>query len=131
MGTVYLARHPFMGRQAAIKILKAEFLEDRTLVARFMNEARAVNAIRHPNTISGTMLGTPRYMSPEQCLGANARIDHRTDIYSLGIILYQLLCGVAPFMSEGFGDVLMKHMTEPPRPPRERRPDLPVALEAA
>ena len=51
MGAVYLAEHPFMGRKAAIKVLRREFAEDRSLVERFMNEARAANAIRHPNII--------------------------------------------------------------------------------
>ncbi|MBW8879781.1 MAG: protein kinase, partial [Acidobacteria bacterium] len=51
MGAVYLAQHPFMGRKAAIKVLRREFAEDPGLVERFMNEARAANAIRHPNII--------------------------------------------------------------------------------
>src|SRR6476646_3651329 len=51
MGAVYLAEHPFMGRKAAIKVLRREFAEDKSLVERFMNEARAANAIRHPNII--------------------------------------------------------------------------------
>ena len=49
MGAVYLAEHPFMGRKAAIKVLRRELAEDRSLVERFMNEARAANAIHHPN----------------------------------------------------------------------------------
>ncbi|HEX2798603.1 MAG TPA: protein kinase, partial [Thermoanaerobaculia bacterium] len=61
MGVVYLAEHPGLGRKAAIKVLRREFAEDKGLVERFMNEARAANAIRHPNIIevldSGT---TPR-----------------------------------------------------------------------
>ena len=51
MGAVYLALHPFMGRKAAIKVLKRELAEDPGLVERFMNEARAANAIHHPNII--------------------------------------------------------------------------------
>ena len=51
MGAVYLAEHPFMGRKAAIKVLRRELAEDRGLVERFMNEARAANAIHHPNII--------------------------------------------------------------------------------
>ena len=51
MGAVYLAEHPFMGRKAAIKVLRRELAEDSGLVERFMNEARAANAIRHPNII--------------------------------------------------------------------------------
>jgi serine/threonine protein kinase len=51
MGAVYLAEHPFMGRKAAIKVLRRELAEDSGLVQRFMNEARAANAIHHPNII--------------------------------------------------------------------------------
>src|SRR4029079_4671599 len=51
MGTVYVAEHPFMGRKAAIKVLRQELAKDRNLVERFMNEARAANAIGHPNII--------------------------------------------------------------------------------
>ena len=51
MGTVYLALHPIMGRKAAIKVLKPELARDQSLVTRFFNEARAANAIRHPNII--------------------------------------------------------------------------------
>src|SRR5262245_8250387 len=51
MGAVYLAEHPFIGRKAAIKVLRRELSEDKDLVDRFMNEARAANAIHHPNII--------------------------------------------------------------------------------
>ena len=51
MGTVYLAIHPIMGRKAAVKVLKPELARDESLVIRFFNEARAANAIRHPNII--------------------------------------------------------------------------------
>jgi serine/threonine protein kinase len=51
MGTVYLAEHPFMGRKAAVKILRRAYMADEAMVALFMNEARAANAIRHPNII--------------------------------------------------------------------------------
>src|SRR5258708_15570693 len=51
MGTVYLAEHPFMGRKAAIKVLRRHYLEDKDMVSRFVNEARAANAIHHPNIV--------------------------------------------------------------------------------
>jgi hypothetical protein len=68
-------------------------------------------------------------MSPEQCRGIRA-IDHRTDIYSLGVIIYEMAVGQPPFVSEGFGDLVNMHMNMPPPRPSGLRPDLPPALEA-
>jgi serine/threonine-protein kinase len=233
MGAVYLAEHPFMGRKAAIKVLRREFAEDPSLVERFMNEARAANAIRHPNIIdiidvgrmpngipylmmeflegeslsqriargtlplgeamdimlqttsalaaahgkgivhrdlkpdnlylvpddsapggirlkvldfgiaklrgdlsgggsktqAGSLMGTPPYMSPEQCRGVTDEIDHRTDVYAMGIILYEMLCGAPPFVSEGWGDVVLAHLTKPPPSPRSRNSAIPESVE--
>jgi len=234
MGAVYLAEHPFMGRKAAIKVLRKELADDRGLVERFMNEARAANAIRHPNIIdiidvgqlasgipylmmellegeslakriererpvpvaetvdvamqtasalraahekgivhldlkpdnlflvpepgrsfarvkvldfgiaklrgelsgsgaatqTGLIMGTPPYMSPEQCRGISDRVDHRTDVYALGIILYEMLTGAPPFVSAGWGEVVHMHISQPPQPPRARNPAISIGLEA-
>jgi serine/threonine-protein kinase len=76
----------------------------------------------------GVVIGTPAYMSPEQCEGKGA-IDHRSDIYSLGVMLYELLTGSLPF--EGaIGDILIAHMTRTPPLPRERNPGIPPEWEA-
>ena len=237
MGTVYLARHTYTGRKAAVKLLHPHLALDQTLVIRFMNEARATAAIGHANIIdiidvgmlpdghapylmmeflqgeslakrlqrnrplpireaieiacqtasalsaahacdivhrdlkpdnlflvpdaailpmrlrvkvldfgiaklmgdlsdgsvntrTGAIMGTPQYMSPEQCRGIAREIDHRTDIYALGVILYEMVCGAPPFVSEGGGDILIMHVHNPPDPPRTRNADIPEAMEA-
>jgi len=234
MGAVYLAEHPGIGRRVAIKVLKAELDHDPQLLTRFLNEARAANAIRHPNIIevldsgttergasylvmellegeslsarikrlsrldersaveiamqtasglgaahakgiihrdlkpdnlfvipeesdaarervkildfgiaklhamagdslktrTGTLMGTPVYMSPEQCLGTK-EVDHRSDIYSLGIIIYEMLAGRPPFVSEGFGELLSMHLHESPGSLRELAPQVTAEVEFA
>ncbi|MFO0630097.1 MAG: protein kinase [Polyangiales bacterium] len=80
-------------------------------------------------TKEGAFLGSPRYMSPEQI--AHGRVDLRTDIYSLGVILYQCLCGRTPFESENSVHILMAHLHNPVPAMRERSPgvDVPERLE--
>jgi serine/threonine-protein kinase len=234
MGAVYVAEHPVLGRRVAIKVLRRELVQDEKLVGRFINEARAADAIRHPNIVqvqdvgllsdglpyivmellegqtlgarlqaagrlgvgetlaigeqvasavaaahnvgiihrdlkpdniflvadpaapggqrvkvldfgiaklriemggsdlktkTGAVMGTPAYMSPEQCLGRSGEVDHRTDVYALGVILFEMLCGVPPFVGEGFGEVLVMHMTQPPPPPRSLNPDISLGVE--
>jgi serine/threonine-protein kinase len=234
MGAVYLAEHPAIGRRVAVKVLHKNYTRDEHLLARFLNEARAANAIRHPNIIeildsgmmadgtpflvmellegeslgtrlrqngalpiakaieyayqtasalgaahakgivhrdlkpdnmfvipdphdvqrdrikvldfgiaklqqgsvadsvktrTGTLMGTPIYMSPEQCRGTRA-VDHRSDIYSLGVIFYEMLVGQPPFVSEGFGDLVNMHLNMQPASPRSKRPEIPLALDA-
>lgn len=235
MGAVYLAEHPLLGRKAAVKILKPEFVANQDLVQRFLNEARAANAIHHPNIIDiidvgilpegvpymmmeflegeslasrllrvpilplneavkharqtasalaaahalgivhrdlkpdnlfvipdaqnpgqerikvldfgiaklrpefapgtpktsvGSLMGTPAYMSPEQCMGKTTEIDQRSDIYALGIIFYEMLCGEPPFAGQNFGELFLQHVNGVPRPPRSLVPEIPAYLEA-
>ncbi len=81
-------------------------------------------------TGTGVPMGTPAYMSPEQCSG-EASVDHRTDIYSFGVILYELATGQRPFQAEGLGALLLKQMTERPTSPAHLNPQVPASLERA
>jgi hypothetical protein len=78
-------------------------------------------------TRSGISIGTPEYMSPEQGQGLPA--DHRSDIYSLGVMLYEMVTGRAPFSAETPMAVILKHVSEPLPSPRTFNPDLPIAVE--
>ncbi len=234
MGAVYLAEHPGIGRRVAVKVLHKNYIRDESLLTRFLNEARAANAIRHPNIIeildsgtiadgtpflvmellegeslgtrirrvgalaiptavefayqtasalgaahkkgivhrdlkpdnlfvipdphepererikvldfgiaklqqgsagdsvktrTGTLMGTPIYMSPEQCRGTRT-VDHRSDIYSLGIIFFEMLCGQPPFVSEGFGELVNMHLNVPAPAPSTQRADIPPSIDA-
>lgn len=78
-------------------------------------------------TMSGTFMGTLPYMSPEQCMGN--KLDGRSDIYSLGIVLYELATGTLPFSVNSPTEAIKKHLNELPNPPRSIRPGLPIPLE--
>jgi serine/threonine-protein kinase len=81
-------------------------------------------------TQTGMVMGTPGYMSPEQGAGDIDRIDGRSDVYSLGVMMYQLATGRLPFSGANFGEVLMGHLQRPPLPPRSIEPSVPPAYEA-
>jgi serine/threonine-protein kinase len=83
----------------------------------------------HTLTGTGVSIGTPHYMSPEQARGD--RLDTRSDLYSLGVVAYEMLTGALPFEADTPLGVGLKHLTEAPRQPRQLRPDLPEACERA
>jgi len=80
-------------------------------------------------TRSGIGMGTPDYMSPEQAQGMPG--DGRGDLYSLGATLYEMVTGRPPFQADSLMGVVVKHITEPPLPPRQLNPGVPEALESA
>jgi eukaryotic-like serine/threonine-protein kinase len=227
MGVVYAAAQPEIGAWVAVKVLAAQFSAQPRLVKRFVDEARAVNKIRHPNIIdifsfgrlpdgrqyfvmeylqgetlstrlergplplpeakrllvqicealqaahieqiihrdlkpdnlwiaipkhgepyakildfgiaklvedrganqsteAGVAMGTAHYMSPEQCRGEG--VDHRTDIYAMGVILYRMFAGRLPFAGTSFIEVLTQQITATPSSPAVHAP-VPLAME--
>jgi serine/threonine-protein kinase len=110
---IYLARiegHP----RAVVKVL------DFGIAKAFRNEGK----IDQLETQAGTVFGTPRYMSPEQAQGK--ALDPRSDLYSVGVLLYQLLTGRPPFVDDDAVVVMAKHIREKPDPPRQAAPDRPI-----
>ena len=78
-------------------------------------------------TQSGVFMGTPYFMSPEQCRGRN--IDHRTDYYAFGVLAYLILTGEHPITGDDHMTILMGQITETPPPPSEKVPELPAAVD--
>jgi eukaryotic-like serine/threonine-protein kinase len=233
MGAVYSAMHPMIGKRAAIKVISAALGTDASAVNRFVQEARSVNQIGHPNIVdvfafgelpdgrnyfvmeylqgesladriqraamplgeaieildqvadaleaahekqivhrdlkpdnvylaavrggrtmvklldfgiaklstpdgpgsgggiaktrTGMMMGTPGYISPEQARGKN--VDHRTDVYALGCMVFEIVCGRLPFVADNAMDIVLMHMTTPPVRASAIWPDIPPPLD--
>ncbi len=225
MGAVYLAGHPRIGRQVAIKVLSPALASHPNALGRFVSEAQLLTRIKHPNiieiydfgnlddgslyyimevlegcelrdlmrekpkrgsreimpylqqicgalqaahdqgivhrdlkpenifvldgepmslkildfgiaklledkqgpnmTATGTVVGSPIVIAPEQAAGEPDRIGTHTDIYSLGIILYWMICGRPPFMADAPGRLMLKHIKDEPPPLQEREPSVP------
>src|SRR5215831_11764712 len=78
-------------------------------------------------TETGSIVGTAQYLSPEQARGGE--VDQRSDLYSLGVVLYELLTGKTPFEGDTPVEIAMKHLSNPPKPPSELRPEIPPELD--
>src|SRR5437762_381554 len=148
MGVVYLATETQLRRRVAIKVLPPALTFGEGAIERFRREARTAASLDHPNIIpiyrvspggellwysmkllEGKSLGTPFYMSPEQYRGAG--ISGAADQYSLAVVAYQCLGGRVPFEASTAYELLNKHVSEPPPPLAEARPDLPAHAYAA
>jgi eukaryotic-like serine/threonine-protein kinase len=86
--------------------------------------------LAHDLTVSGAIMGSPAYMSPEQVRNSK-NIDARSDIWAIGVILYELLSGVSPFRGDTLGEVFSRIVSESPVPIQRLRPEVPAALVAA
>jgi eukaryotic-like serine/threonine-protein kinase len=105
--------------------------EDYALVTDFgvakALKASAVGPDTPSATTTGVAIGTPAYMAPEQAV-ADPNVDHRADIYSFGILAYEILTGFTPFSGRTTQAILAAHVVEPPHPIQQRRPNLPPAI---
>ena len=99
-------------------------------VAKAFASAREGSGAHATLTNVGMSLGTPAYMAPEQVAG-DTKLDARTDLYALGALAYEALCGRPVFPRESVAAVLRAHLTDAPEPPRRIRPEIPAALEEA
>jgi serine/threonine-protein kinase len=100
-------------------------------VAKVLDFGMSKLASAESLTQAGYTLGTPEYMAPEQCIGA--QVEPRTDIYALGVMMYEALTGELPIVARNRRELLDLHQRQIPVPMRQRRPDLPIpeALDLA
>src|SRR5947209_6137043 len=78
-------------------------------------------------TEAGSIIGTAQYLSPEQARGA--AVDQRSDLYSIGVVLYEMLTGEVPFNGETPVEIAMRHLSDTPQPPSTKRPEIPPDLD--
>src|SRR5262249_41934192 len=93
-----------------------------------------ISKIRGSQTVKtqdSALLGTPQYMAPEQATGQHANVDERTDVFALGAIVYEMLCGQAAFAGASIPEVVFKVVSAQPPPRAELAPALPPAVVSA
>lgn len=101
---------------------------ERTKILDFgIAKLRESSPVKATNTHKDLLMGTPGYMSPEQCRGAGG-VDEKTDVYSLGVVLYRALAGRLPFLAGGAGDIMAQHIYQPVPLLSELAPWLPSSL---
>jgi len=118
---IYLVRDP--GAPGAMRVKILDFG-----IAKLVGDQIGASGLPRAKTKGGSILGTPAYMAPEQCRGG-VEIDARADLYAVGCILFELLAGQPPFMGEGGGEVMAKHIYEQPPRLLDVAPHLPHELD--
>lgn len=134
-GLDHIHRRGLLHRDISADNIMLSYERDDSLAAKIIDLgiAKDVNVVS-TETMAGMLVGNPKYMSPEQLgdLGAGEQVDNRADLYCLGVVLYEMLLGVPPFVSETPHGYIVKHLTQAPRPFAVVAPglDWPEGLEA-
>lgn len=130
-GLDHIHRRGLLHRDISPDNVMLSFEADGRLEAKIIDLgiAKDVNTAAADRTMAGVLIGNPKYMSPEQLglIGEDEQIDGRTDLYSLGVVLYEMLLGVPPFASETPHGYIMKHLTEAPTKFAVARPGVKVS----
>jgi eukaryotic-like serine/threonine-protein kinase len=133
-GLEHIHRRGLLHRDVSPDNVMLSFDEDDRLIVKIIDLGIAKETASEGMTQAGALIGNPKYMSPEQfgTLGEGESLDGRADLYCLGVVLYEMLLGVPPFVSETPHGYIMKHLTEVPPKPAEVRPgsEWPEGMEA-
>ncbi len=109
----------------------ANIMVDRSGQPRVMDFGLARNVQEHKQlTLSGVAIGTPSYMSPEHAQGSKGQLDPKSDVYSLGAVLYEVITGMPPFSGSNPMEVMLAVVQEEPLAPRKIKPEIPRDLES-